>query len=267
MDAFKLNYGMPTYSHDFDDSEFKRPSSTKSILGKIKGSLSANFEIDFCFIQSGCFFQCVLEDAFLSNELWNWRINNPDKAIPYTGTSFPSVKPPHLYLEQFTDELENLRNLDWAIIEQTEKTLRGQLRKVTASSISDAIGFEFWENGEDAMEFISTVEEPDQLHNERSTEMIATDNEPRYTYPRYIEELNEDTQQLFHILKSWQLVKSLAEGKSRFVIATNAILLAIAQNPPKNISELALVPGMGPTRLLNYGDEIIEIVKNFGQRT
>jgi hypothetical protein len=113
----------------------------KGILANIKEILSLEFGIDFCFIQSGIFFNCIEENAFLSNELWGWKINNETKRIPFTGTSIHRSTP-YLHLQAQIEEL-NLLGTSWAIVERTEESMRGHVREVVASSIEEAIGFKF----------------------------------------------------------------------------------------------------------------------------
>ena len=45
-----------------------------------------------------------------------------------------------------------------------------------------------------------------------------------------------------------------------FIVASNAVLRALAEARPATLEELARVPGIGPTKLELYGDELLAVV-------
>jgi DNA helicase-2/ATP-dependent DNA helicase PcrA len=45
-----------------------------------------------------------------------------------------------------------------------------------------------------------------------------------------------------------------------FIVASNAVLRAVAEARPGSLEELARVPGIGPTKLELYGDELLSVV-------
>jgi DNA helicase-2/ATP-dependent DNA helicase PcrA len=45
-----------------------------------------------------------------------------------------------------------------------------------------------------------------------------------------------------------------------FIVASNAVLRAVAGAAPGTVEELARVPGIGPTKLELYGDELLAVV-------
>ncbi|HUF33411.1 MAG TPA: ATP-dependent DNA helicase UvrD2 [Acidimicrobiales bacterium] len=62
-------------------------------------------------------------------------------------------------------------------------------------------------------------------------------------------------------LRAWRLERSRADGVAAFIVASNATLRAIAVARPSSLAGLARVPGIGPTKLEAYGDEILAILE------
>jgi DNA helicase II / ATP-dependent DNA helicase PcrA len=61
-------------------------------------------------------------------------------------------------------------------------------------------------------------------------------------------------------LKAWRSQRSREDKVSAFIVASNALLRAIAEARPASASELFRVKGMGPTKLELYGDEILSVL-------
>ncbi|GHG18387.1 DNA helicase RecQ [Deinococcus indicus] len=51
-------------------------------------------------------------------------------------------------------------------------------------------------------------------------------------------------------------------GLSAYVVFTNATLDALAARQPQSVAELADVPGLGPKRLENYGERIVQAIRS-----
>ena len=66
---------------------------------------------------------------------------------------------------------------------------------------------------------------------------------------------------LFDGLKEWRLKRSRADGVPAYVIFHDATLAEIAEREPSSAEELSMVPGVGPTKLERYADEILELVR------
>ncbi len=64
-------------------------------------------------------------------------------------------------------------------------------------------------------------------------------------------------------LKSWRSVVATEAGVAAFVVMSNATLNDIAEKLPVNAEELLRVNGIGPEKLLKYGERILEIVSVF----
>jgi len=66
-------------------------------------------------------------------------------------------------------------------------------------------------------------------------------------------------------LKSWRSVVSSERGVSAFVVLSNKTIEEIAEKMPKDAEELIKVSGIGPEKLMRYGEKILEIVGEFGK--
>ncbi|HEY2331735.1 MAG TPA: HRDC domain-containing protein, partial [Acidimicrobiales bacterium] len=62
-------------------------------------------------------------------------------------------------------------------------------------------------------------------------------------------------------LRAWRLERCRADKVSAFIVASNAVLRAIATRRPTSLAELAAIDGIGPTKLDLYGDEIIAVLE------
>ncbi len=58
-------------------------------------------------------------------------------------------------------------------------------------------------------------------------------------------------------LRAWRLERARSDKVAPFIIASNALVRAIAERRPTTASELFAIHGMGPTKLDLYGDEIL----------
>ncbi len=65
---------------------------------------------------------------------------------------------------------------------------------------------------------------------------------------------------LFDALKAWRRERARADGVPAYVVLHDAHLASIVEVAPQTMRELANCPGMGPTRLERYGDEILAVV-------
>src|SRR2546421_8449840 len=61
----------------------------------------------------------------------------------------------------------------------------------------------------------------------------------------------------FRTLKQWRLERSKADEVPAYVVFHNSTLEQIAERGPSTLSELAAVPGVGPTKLERYGEEVL----------
>lgn len=61
-------------------------------------------------------------------------------------------------------------------------------------------------------------------------------------------------------LRSWRTERARTDGMPAYIVASNALVRAIAEARPTTAQELFLVKGMGPTKLELYGDEILSVL-------
>ncbi|MBA2725167.1 MAG: ATP-dependent DNA helicase UvrD2 [Actinobacteria bacterium] len=61
-------------------------------------------------------------------------------------------------------------------------------------------------------------------------------------------------------LKSWRLQRSKADEVPAYVVMADKTLKEIARNLPRSEAQLAVIPGIGPTKLERYGKEILSTV-------
>ena len=61
-------------------------------------------------------------------------------------------------------------------------------------------------------------------------------------------------------LRAWRLERARSDKVAPFIIASNALVRAIAERRPTTASELFAIHGMGPTKLDLYGDQILSIL-------
>jgi DNA helicase-2/ATP-dependent DNA helicase PcrA len=73
----------------------------------------------------------------------------------------------------------------------------------------------------------------------------------------------QDDDPLFAALREWRTGKARAAAMPPYVIAHDATLLAIAEARPRTPAALRRVKGMGPMKLEQYGDEILEVIERF----
>jgi DNA helicase-2/ATP-dependent DNA helicase PcrA len=65
---------------------------------------------------------------------------------------------------------------------------------------------------------------------------------------------------LYAALKRWRLERATADDLPAYVVFHNSTLADIAGRRPRDLSELATVPGVGPTKLERYGDEVLAVL-------
>ena len=65
---------------------------------------------------------------------------------------------------------------------------------------------------------------------------------------------------LFDALRAWRLERARTDAVPPYVIFHDTTLTTIAERRPGSLADLAAIPGVGPTKLERYGDEIVAIV-------
>ena len=69
---------------------------------------------------------------------------------------------------------------------------------------------------------------------------------------------------LYDALSAWRKQRAQSDAVPAYVVFHNATLAAIAGAKPRSIGELASVPGLGPTKIERYGDEVLAVVGQAG---
>jgi DNA helicase-2/ATP-dependent DNA helicase PcrA len=70
---------------------------------------------------------------------------------------------------------------------------------------------------------------------------------------------------LYAALKKWRLQRAAAEDLPAYIVFHNSTLAEIAGRRPRDRSELASVPGVGPMKLDRYADDVLRVVAACGQ--
>ena len=65
---------------------------------------------------------------------------------------------------------------------------------------------------------------------------------------------------LFEALRVWRRERSQADGVPAYVVAADAVLIALSTQRPSNDTELLAVPGIGPAKLESYGAEVLALI-------
>lgn len=63
-------------------------------------------------------------------------------------------------------------------------------------------------------------------------------------------------------LKTWRFERAKEIGKPAFFVLSNAVLAGISHLRPTTLTDLMEVPGIGPSKLNAYGEEIVSIVQS-----
>jgi DNA helicase-2/ATP-dependent DNA helicase PcrA len=74
----------------------------------------------------------------------------------------------------------------------------------------------------------------------------------------------DDRSPLSTALRAWRTARAKADAVAPFIVFHDATIEAIAERRPRSLPELRRVPGVGPTKLDRYGEEIIGVVVREG---
>ena len=116
--------------------------------------------------------------------------------------------------------------------------------------------------------------EIERLKKELDKERSNTTDEnvkPRikpYKKNKYEGPTNDDgliNTEIAYKIKSWRLEKARSKGFSPFIILHNKHINSIAYFLPSSIEQLAMIDGIGESKINEYGEEIIEIVKLYDE--
>ncbi len=66
---------------------------------------------------------------------------------------------------------------------------------------------------------------------------------------------------IFEALRAYRINEARREGVPPYVIASDRTLRALAQQRPRDLQELRLVPGIGPVKAARYGAELLRVIR------
>ena len=89
----------------------------------------------------------------------------------------------------------------------------------------------------------------------RPSRFLAELGVARRAEPRKL--ADEDLPPAFAALRTWRLERAKADEVPAYVVFHNSTLAEIADRQPRTLAELARVPGVGPTKLERYGDDVL----------
>ncbi len=72
---------------------------------------------------------------------------------------------------------------------------------------------------------------------------------------------------LSNALRAWRTARARADTVAPFIVFHDSTIEAIADRQPRSIAELRRVPGVGPTKLDRYGEELIAVVTGIADGT
>lgn len=93
---------------------------------------------------------------------------------------------------------------------------------------------------------------------------ITAASRPRSTRQRRARisgpDLDPAARELFDALRTWRSVRAKAASVPAYVIFHDSTLAAVATAAPRSLTELEVLPGLGPVKIARYGDDILEVV-------
>jgi DNA helicase-2/ATP-dependent DNA helicase PcrA len=111
--------------------------------------------------------------------------------------------------------------------------------------------------------FVDELARPaDPAELEREATLVAARQARPPAPARAPDSVSAADQGLFDALQAWRRERARADGVPAYVVLHDSHLRAIAAERPKSLVRLARCPGIGPTKLERYGDEIVAIVND-----
>ncbi len=68
---------------------------------------------------------------------------------------------------------------------------------------------------------------------------------------------------LFEALRAWRRERSKTDSVPAYVVFPDAVLIALATRRPRSDAEMLAVPGIGPTKLERYRDDVVALLARF----
>lgn len=144
-------------------------------------------------------------------------------------------------------------------VEYGQQEWRSVLRQLVALGMVrvDKDHFNVLRLAGDWREFI-TGEQPLMLRV--STKLKKVKPEKTAAKSRTESQLSDAEHELFEKLRAWRKEQAQERSVPAYIIFDNKTLVAIAEQAPKALAELAEVKGVGAMKLENYGDQLLELI-------
>jgi ATP-dependent DNA helicase RecQ len=72
--------------------------------------------------------------------------------------------------------------------------------------------------------------------------------------------LDEGGERLFQALRAWRLERARSDGLSPYIVAYDRTLRLVARERPRDLEALGAIPGLGASKALKYGPELLEVI-------
>ena len=102
-----------------------------------------------------------------------------------------------------------------------------------------------------------------KLRNEPKHEPKSDPKNEPHPEPEPEEELTDEQTQLLLALKTWRKDKAHEIQRPEYLIAHNATLISLAKHKPRQMSELSAIKGLGPQKVVQYGEDLMAILNAF----
>ncbi|WP_207957887.1 HRDC domain-containing protein, partial [Streptomyces sp. YIM 98790] len=66
-------------------------------------------------------------------------------------------------------------------------------------------------------------------------------------------------EELYERLRAWRLERARELGRPAYAVFTDVTLIAIAEDVPSSTGELSRIPGVGPHKLRQFGEEVLAL--------
>jgi superfamily II DNA helicase RecQ len=90
-------------------------------------------------------------------------------------------------------------------------------------------------------------------NNDKTADKISITNQ---------QELSDEENRVFTILKQWRQDKANQLNVPNFMICHNTELMTIAKVKPQNLDELSKIKGFGEQKIAKFGEEIIALLNS-----
>lgn len=68
---------------------------------------------------------------------------------------------------------------------------------------------------------------------------------------------------VFEALRQWRLATATENQVPAYIVFTDATLMALAEAMPESLEEMLSVSGIGPVKVQNFGEEVLEVLEQF----